>query len=96
LYGSGAGWAVPKRPLARGDLIKVTWLDATEDSVGNPDLLKCIERVSYGLFWAQEQRGGHEVLVTTTTIDPDGPHQSGGCAYPIGMILKTEVVKRAK
>ena len=84
------------KPLARGDLIKVTWLDATEDSVGNPDNLKCIERVSYGIFWERGLRGGHDTLVTTTTIDPDGPHQSGGCAYPWGMVLKTEVIKRYK
>lgn len=85
-----------RKPLSRGDLIKITWLDCTEESTGNPETGKCIERVSYGLFWAQEPRGGHETLVTTTTIDPDGPHQSGWCAYPIGMVLKTEVIKRHK
>ena len=85
-----------RKPLCRGDLIKVTWIDALEDPVGNPDSAKCLERVSYGLFWAQEARGGHETLVTTTTTDPDGPHQQGYAAYPIGMVLKTEVIKRAK
>ena len=82
--------------MARGDLIKVTWVDICEDNTGNPDLAKCMERVSYGLFWAQELRGGVPSLVTTTTIDPDGPAQAGWCCYPTGVVLKIEVIKRFK
>ena len=84
-----------RKPLARGDLIKVTWRDCTEDAVGNPDSAKCIERVTYGLFWNQTE-GIEGTLVTTTTIDPDGPHQSGWCAYPNGMVVNVTVIKRAK
>lgn len=85
-----------RKPLKRGDLIKVTWIDATDDSVGDPDTASCVERVSYGLFWSQGPRNGHEILVTTTTIDSHGTHQSGYSALPIGMVTKIEVIKRGK
>jgi hypothetical protein len=82
------------KPPARGDLVKVTWLDILEDSVGNPDAARPAERVSYALFWAKELRGPVECLVTTTTIDKDNSSQIGYCIYPFGCILKIEVVKR--
>ena len=85
-----------RKPLARGDLIKVTWADICEDNAGDPNSAKCLERVSYGLFWTQEVKNGLECLVTTTTIDPDGPHQSGWCCYPIGVVRGIQVIKRAK
>ena len=85
-----------KKPPARGDLVKVTWRDVYEDATVNPELGKTIERVSYGLFWADELRGGHQTLVTTTTIDPDGPQQAGYCAYPRGMVLTIDIIKRHK
>jgi len=87
---------VARKPLVRGDLIKVTWLDIQEDPVGDPNGARPSERVTYGLFWAQEVRGQVECLVTTTTIDNDSPHQSGYCVYPIGCILTMDVIKRAK
>lgn len=85
-----------RKPLARGDLLKVYWWDIFEDPTGNPDAARPCERVSYGLFWAQEIRGPGECLVTTTTLDKDGGAQSGYCCYPMGTVLKIEVVKRAK
>ena len=85
-----------KKPLARGDLLRVHWWDIYEDPTGNPDAARPCERVSYGLFWVQEIRGPGECLITTTTLDKDGASQSGNCCYPMGAILKIEVVKRAK
>jgi hypothetical protein len=85
-----------RKPLARGDLIRVHWTDILEDPVGDPTSAKPAERVSYGLFWAQEMRGPCECLVTSTTFDKDGPAQQGYCIYPMGNVLKIEVVKRHK
>jgi hypothetical protein len=84
------------KPLARGDLIRVTWVDILESANENTDSAKPMERCSYGLFWAQEIRGPVECLITTTTIDKDGPQQQGYCVYPIGCVIKTEVIKRHK
>ena len=85
-----------RKPLVRGDLLKIHWVDIYEDPTGNPDAARPSERASFGLFWAQEIRGPVECVVTTTTLDKDGPAQSGYCIYPLGTILKIEVVKRAK
>ena len=85
-----------KKPPAKGDLVKVTWADIQEDPVGNPDVARPAERITYGLFWAHELRGTIDCLVTTTTIDKDGPTQQGYCCYPWGCVLDIEVVKRAK
>jgi hypothetical protein len=87
---------MPAKPPARGDVIKVHWQDIFEDPTGNPDAAKPSERISYGLFWAKEIRGAGECLVTTTTLDKDGASQQGYCIYPMGCVLKIEVVKRAK
>jgi hypothetical protein len=84
------------KPPTRGDVIKVSWQDILEDPIGNPDAAKPCERISYGLFWARETRGAGECLITTTTLDMDNPSQQGYCVYPMGCILKIEVVKRAK
>jgi hypothetical protein len=83
-----------RKPLARGDLIKVHWCDICEDPVGNPDAARPSERVSYGLFWSQDVRGPVECLTTTTTLDKDGASQSGFCIYPLGCVLKIEIIKR--
>ena len=83
-----------KKPLARGDVISITWVDIYEDPVGNPDTAKPAERVSLGRFWAQEERGGVSCLITSTTIDPDGPAQQGYCVYPMGCVVKIDIIKR--
>lgn len=83
-----------KKPPARGDVVRVTWLDILEDPAGNPDTCKASERVSFGLYWAEEMRGPAKCLITTTTIDKDSTGQQGYCCYPIGCILNIDVVKR--
>ena len=80
----------------RGDVIRVHWLDVQEDPVGSPETCVPASRVSLGLFWAHEQRGEVDCLVTTTTIDTDGPHQQGYCVYPYALIRRIEVIKRAR
>lgn len=82
---------MPRKPPARGDVVKVTWVDIYEDATGNPDTAKFIERVSYGLLWVYDE----EKLVTTTTIDPDDHYQQGWCCYPRGVVRNIEVIKRA-
>lgn len=85
-----------RKPLQRGDIIKVSWLDIQEDSVGNPDAAKPAARITYGLFWAQEIRGGIECLITTTTEDDDGHQQCGWACFPMGIVTKIDVIKRKR
>lgn len=81
-----------RKPPVQGDLIKVEWLDIYEDPTGNPEHAKYYTRASYGIFWAQDS----DKLVTTTTIDPDGPQNSGWCCYPVGTVKSIQVIKRHK
>jgi len=85
-----------KKPLARGDLLKVYWCDIVECPTGNPDTARPAERISYGLFWAEELRSNIPCLITTTTDDIGGNEDSGYCLYPRSNVLKIEVVRRAK
>jgi hypothetical protein len=91
---------VSKRKAARlperGDLVEVVWLDITENPVGDPDEAAMSRRVSYGLLWDQRKEGKLEVLVTTTTRDAFGSHQSGWCIYPMGCIESVKILKRAR
>lgn len=87
---------MPRKPPSRGDVVRVTWVDIQESATESPETCKPAERVSYGLYWAQEKRGPVDCLVTTTTIDKDGPHQSGYCCYPMGVVINVEVIKRIK
>lgn len=86
------------QPPGRGDLIEVHWVDISDDATGNPEAAKLSYRTSYGLFWDQriELDAGMEVLVTTTTLDPDGPEQQGYCIYPAACVRKITIVRRAR
>lgn len=81
---------------ARGDVICVEWVDIYEDATGNPDAAKLAHRTSFGLFWDKRQEDGIDVLVTTTTIDKDGPSQQGYCIYPLACVRAMKVIKRAR
>ena len=81
---------------SRGDLVEVTWVDIYEDATGNPDTAKLARRITYGLFWEERLDGDVPVLVTTTTLDKDGPAQQGYCIYPRACVVSLKVIKRAR
>lgn len=80
----------------RGDIVGVTWLDTQESSVGNADNATLARRKSYGVFWEIKKDHNIDVLVTTTTIDEDGPEQQGWCIYPASNIESLEVIHRKR
>ncbi len=81
--------------LNRGDEIKVHWVDVHENPVGDPDYPTIPYRKSLGIFWAYQVLRGVECLVTTTTEDEE-THDSGFCAYPLGVVVKIEVSKKKR
>jgi hypothetical protein len=85
-----------RKPLGRGDLLKIHWCDICECPTGNPDTAVPAQRISYGLFWAEELRSEIPCLITTTTDDINGHEDSGYCIYPRSNVLKIEVIRRAK
>lgn len=84
-----------KKDPRKGDIIQIDWLDIQEDPVGNTDKAKVARRTSYAVFWEIKDDQGHQVLVTTSTIDPQAD-QSGWCAYPIGCVVGIKVIKRGR
>lgn len=88
---------MPRKALPkRGDLIQCDWIDIVSNPTGDPATGAPIERTSYGLFWAQEERGGFDCLITTDTLDEEDHHQSGYTVYPIGAVVEITVIKRAR
>lgn len=81
---------------SRGDVICVEWVDIYEDATGNPEAATLARRTSFGLYWMEREDHGIPVLVTTTTIDPDGPTQQGYCIYPLSCIRKLTIIKKAR
>lgn len=84
------------RDPERGDVVCVSWVDIYEDATGNPDAAKLARRTSYGLYWDRRQDDGLDVIVTTTTIDTDGPQQQGFCVYPAACVRTLKIIKRAR
>ena len=80
----------------RGDFVEVRWVDTSEDPVGDPNKATLSHRVSYGIYWDQRTEGDLPVLVTTTTIDKDGPDQQGYCIYPMSNVTSLLVIKRKR
>lgn len=86
-----------KKPLRRGDVIRIEWCDVFEDFSGDPDRARLARRSSVGIFWYSGLDSGIPVLVTTTTLDNDGlENQNGYCVYPRHLVLNIEVLERAK
>jgi hypothetical protein len=83
-------------PPGRGDLVEVRWVDILEDGSGNPETARLARRTSFGLFWDRRQDAGIDVVVTTTTLDADGPQQAGYCIYPAACVVSMKVVRRAR
>ena len=82
--------------LARGDLLRVEWVDIAEDPVGNPAVAQLARRTSYGLFWAFQESLGVPCVVTTTTVDHDVSGQNGYVIYPVGCVRGVVVIKRVR
>jgi hypothetical protein len=82
--------------LLRGDLLRVEWVDISEDPVGNPGTAQLARRTSYGLFWGLQESFGFPCLVTTTTVDHDVQGQNGYTIYPLGCIRDLQVIKRTR
>jgi hypothetical protein len=84
------------REPERGDVVCVSWVDIYEDATGNPDAAKLARRTSYGIFWDRRQEDGIPTIITTTTLDSDGPQQQGFCVYPAACVVSIKVIKRAR
>ena len=84
-----------RRPLSRGDVILVEWLDITESATDDPDRALPHRRKTIGFYWDRQQHHGKSALVTTTTLDDEHTAQNGYCVYPEGCILKVSVIRRA-
>jgi hypothetical protein len=82
------------RPPAKGDLIRVDWLDIREDPVGDPDAAHLARRSTFGLFWERRTDDGVRVLVTTTTADEDNDLSVGYCIYPLCCVVRIRVLRR--
>lgn len=80
----------------RGDLVEIIWSDIYEDATGNPENAKLSRRTSYGLYWSAREDDSIPVIITTTTIDSDGPAQQGFCIYPVACVRKITVIKKAR
>lgn len=80
----------------RGDLVQVDWVDIYEDPAGDPDDAELMRRTSFGMFWDRRDDNGVPVLVTTTTLDPNGSAQQGYCVYPTACVVAIKVVKRKR
>jgi hypothetical protein len=92
---------MPRRNVPkRGDRIELVWLDISEDSIGDPEAARCIPRVSIAYYWEQKQLDYEglkaDIIVTCNTLDPDGSHQQGWCAYPAGAILGMRVLPQRR
>lgn len=82
------------RPPARGDVVRVEWVDIYEDPTGDPAHATLSHRSSCGMYYGESESHGVPVVVTTTTEDKDGDEHSGFCCYPKACVLALHVVKR--
>ena len=84
--------------LERGTLVKVDWCDVLEDSSGDSDTADVMRRGSYAIFWDMKlaRTSGEFILVITSTIDPDGPHNQGYTAIPLSLVTAVEIIRRPK
>lgn len=82
--------------LERGTLLKLTWCDITEDSVGDPSKAAMMTRHTYSLFWELKSDKGLDCIVTTYTLDKDSSTQQGWCITPIAVVEGIEVIRRPK
>lgn len=82
--------------MEQGDIIEVHWWDIMEDPTGNPNKPAMVERATIARFWNWTSQSGTDWLVTTTTLDPDGPEQQGYCVYPKGCIKSIEVPRKKR
>lgn len=80
----------------RGDLVEVHWADICEAIGDHPDKAALAPRTSYGIFWERKVDDGIPVVVTTTTIDKDGPENAGWCCYLEACITKMIVLRKAR
>lgn len=81
--------------LNRGDHIEVDWLDIYADPTGDPRLAKLARQNEAGRFWELREDSGVRVLVTSTSKD-EGSLQEGYTIYPICVVTKITLVKRAR
>lgn len=82
--------------LERGTLIKLTWLDITEDSIGDPNKASMMTRHTYTLFWELKKDHDIDCIVTTYTIDKESPAQQGWCITPLNVVEEIEIIRRPK
>jgi len=79
-------------------LLKVTWFDIANDSVGDPDRVSLAERVTYGLFWklAIDEDSEIDCIVLTVSDDKDDSSQQGWWCIPMACLSEIEVIRRPR
>ena len=84
--------------LTRGTLIRVTWVDIQADSVANTNEAYLALRPTFTVFWSQKKcpKTGLACIVTTDTIDPDGPMHQGWTCIPLVVVIRIEVIRRPR
>jgi len=81
-----------KKKLARGDVIKVKWLDIYDQTHEDPRAAKLKEFETLCYFIAWRGTGRRRQLVTSTTIDDDDDTFYGCCSFPAGCVLGIETL----
>jgi len=83
-----------KKPLKRGDTVRVVWLDIHTDPVGDPTDadVELFDTVGKFVCWRKSKHGG-KALITTDSTNPDG-EPYGWSAYPKGCIKRVERVTK--
>ncbi len=84
--------------LVQGTILRVEWEDVYEDPTAPTGEVDVVTRSSFGVFWEQKvsTKTGSPLLITTTTIDPDGPSNQGGVAYPLALVRAIEIIRRPR
>lgn len=84
--------------LTQKTLLKLSWADITDDTVGDPDEAHLTERHTYALFWSlvEDEVTGIDCMVLTYTDDPDVAAQQGWLCVPLDVISEVEVVRRPR
>src|SRR5512143_930595 len=84
--------------LERGTILRVEWEDVYEDPTASTRTGDVVTRSSFGIFWEQKTSPstGSPLLMTTTTIDSDGPENQGFTAYPLSLIRELEIIRRPR
>lgn len=95
----------PPKDLKRGSIIAYMWVDPCADPVGDTTKAELALRgPTYGVVWDVKKKSkGQSCLVTSNTLDTDGPTQQGYDIVPWVLVkgvvileLTSDLVKQLK